>query len=115
MLQYAAGGTADTLRLERSAFGHGGSNPSRRTNFMNIILTDWPKYKRIEANYRGMETEQLFRKLSEAFHLMMPIESDEGGGYSIFFTEEGIKKELEFRKAHQDKCTVMEKCAGHYK
>lgn len=33
VLQYAAGGKADTLRLERSAFGHGGANPSRRTNF----------------------------------------------------------------------------------
>jgi hypothetical protein len=28
-----------------------------------IILTDWPKLKYIEANYRGLETEHLQKRI----------------------------------------------------
>lgn len=80
-----------------------------------IILTDWAKKRYIEANYRGVETDELFRKLDEAFHLMVPyLSGDLGGGYIIFFTEEGVKKELEFRKARRSGCMFLEGCAGRH-
>lgn len=65
-----------------------------------IILTDWPKTKSIEAHYRGCETDHLHKMHEQMFHLMMGAVSDSEGGYVITYYQEGVMKELEFRKEH---------------
>jgi len=98
----------DHETMEESAF----------LNMPKIVLTDWPKLRDIEAHYRGVETQELFRKLDESFHLMMPgAYPDHGGGYLIFFEPEEIKKELEFRKARREKgCAFCKtkRCPGSW-
>jgi hypothetical protein len=64
-----------------------------------IILTDWPKLKYIEANYRGLETEHLQKLNQQMFHLMMCGLTDEAGGYAIGYNYKEVEKELKFRKA----------------
>lgn len=64
-----------------------------------IVLTDWPKYKYIEANYRGMETPELLDMLDKLFHFMIPCWSNEVvGGWIVGYNLEGIREELKFRK-----------------
>lgn len=62
-----------------------------------IILTDWPKSKWIEANYRGVETEELLRKHKDMFHTMMGDTVEVSGGYVIRFDSDKVRKELKFR------------------
>jgi hypothetical protein len=64
-----------------------------------IILTDWPKAKWIEANYRGMETEDLLKYRSRIYHLMMMDDSETAGGWVVNINLKGIIEELKFRKA----------------
>lgn len=80
-----------------------------------IVLTDYPKVRHIDANYRGMETEELLKLLDTMFHLMMPCWTvgEVVGGWSIRCDPEGVRKELEFRKVEVSKsgcnCTKGEK------
>jgi hypothetical protein len=64
-----------------------------------IILTDWPKMKHMEANYRGMETEDLLKYRSRIYHLMMMDDSETAGGWVVNINIEGVVDELKFRKA----------------
>lgn len=65
-----------------------------------IIVTDYGDNKRryIQANYRGMETEELQKLRKTMFSLMMCV-WDIGvvGGWVIGCTPEEIEKELKFR------------------
>ena len=63
-----------------------------------ITLTDWPKTKQIEANYRGMETDELFDKWKNCFHLMMPFDSELANGWHIVAGADKMEEELKFRK-----------------
>lgn len=63
----------------------------------NIILTDWPKPKHIEAHYRGVETVELIRIRKQIFHQMMTFDVKTAGGYVILFDYRQIEKELNFR------------------
>lgn len=62
-----------------------------------IILTDYPKVKHIEANYRGMETERLLELRESMFRMMMGYWFEEGGGYVMNIDREEIEEELKFR------------------
>jgi hypothetical protein len=64
-----------------------------------IILTDWPKVKHIEANYRGVETEYLVKIHKDMFHLMMTFHAETAGGYGIEYGYKEVAAELNFRKA----------------
>jgi hypothetical protein len=64
-----------------------------------IVLTDWPKTKHLDANYRGVETEKLLKWRDELFHLMMVSGAEEAGGYTVHYEPKGIDEELAFRKA----------------
>ena len=73
-----------------------------------IILTDWPKYKHVEANYRGMETEELLKLLDKIFHFMMcGWSSGPVGGWVVNYETKGIREELAFRKIkiNENGCT----------
>jgi hypothetical protein len=62
-----------------------------------IVLTDWPKWKYIEANYRGVKTEKLLKIRESVFHGMMCDHSEIAGGYVITYRLEAIEEELKFR------------------
>lgn len=62
-----------------------------------IILTDYPKVKHIEANYRGMETERLLELRESMFRMMMGYWFEEGGGYVMNIDRKEIEEELKFR------------------
>jgi hypothetical protein len=64
-----------------------------------IILTDWPKFKYMDANYRGIETEELLDLRKELFHTMMCSTAETAGGWVVSISYEGINDELRFRKA----------------
>lgn len=67
-----------------------------------IILTDWPKEKPIEANYRGVSTERLVDIHKSLYHSMMMSCHERGedtGGYSILYGYKGVMEELRFRNA----------------
>ena len=65
---------------------------------MKIILTDYPKAKHIEANYRGVETEELVKIKDRMFHCMMMCEFIEAGGYIIRYDSNGVEAELKWRR-----------------
>jgi hypothetical protein len=65
---------------------------------VQIILTDWPKPKSIEANYRGVETEKLLSLRLSMFHTMMSTTSEVTCGYVIYFRDDKVEEELKFRK-----------------
>ena len=69
---------------------------------MSIILTDWPKFKTIPANMRGITTERLLDIRNQLFHSMMDETSETVGGYHIFCSAKAIEKELKFRKVAFD-------------
>jgi len=72
---------------------------------LKIVLTDWPKYKHTEANYRGMETPELLKLLDTMFHLMMCNWSSEAvGGWIVNYKPERIREELKFRKVEIGEC-----------
>lgn len=62
-----------------------------------IILTDYPKWKHIDANYRGLTTEHLQKLKKEMFHMMMISVNDEAGGYVINYDADKVEEELKFR------------------
>ncbi len=63
---------------------------------MTIVLTDWPKFKHMDANYRGMETERLLKLRDELFHLMLDV-AEQAGGWVVHIDPKGIDEELKFR------------------
>jgi hypothetical protein len=68
-----------------------------------ITLTDWPKYKHVQANYRGMENEELLEMRMTIFHLMMCGWSSEPvGGWIVNYEVKGIEEELIFRRIKFD-------------
>lgn len=79
-----------------------------------IVLTDWPKYKHIRANCRGMETPELLKILDSIFHMMMCSWSSEAvGGWIVEYYPEDIKEELKFRKVEIGECGCS--CKGKMK
>lgn len=67
-----------------------------------IILTDWPKVERINANLRGVTTEKLLEIRDQMFHLMMGTHAEEAGGYVIFYDCEKLDDELKFRGVERE-------------
>lgn len=68
-----------------------------------IVLTDYPKLKQIDANYRGMETEKLLEVRKTMFHSMMCSWSEEPvGGWVVNYDPKEIEKELDFRKVKRE-------------
>lgn len=65
----------------------------------DLILTDgdWPIMKTIEANYRGMTSDELFAQACQMFHIMMEYVNKPFGGYCVGYHYNKIAEELEFR------------------
>lgn len=53
----------------------------------------------MEANYRGMHTEELQEFHKRLFHMMMCCETQYVGGYDIYFHHDHVYEELKRRKA----------------
>ena len=68
-----------------------------------IVLTDYPKTKRIEANYRGIETDVLVEMRKKMFHIMMEWTVEVHGGYAIMFEGKGIERELNYRNVELER------------
>jgi hypothetical protein len=64
----------------------------------DIILTDWPKTKHIDANLRGIDTACLLSLREQLFHSMMQYTAEIAGGYAIIFDSDKIEAELKYRK-----------------
>ena len=67
----------------------------------SIVVTDWgdTHRKHINANYRGVETDELIKIHKQISHLMICGHTEVAGGYAIYFDYRGVQKELEYRKA----------------
>lgn len=62
-----------------------------------ISLTDYPKTKEIEANYRGITTRELLRLRHQLFQTMMMYWSEQAAGYTVVYIDKGIEQELNYR------------------
>jgi hypothetical protein len=62
-----------------------------------IILTDCPKLKDIEANYRGVGTQKLIQWHNDLALFMMVSGTEQACGYNIHYDFQAVRRELNFR------------------